>query len=468
MRLGKRQNRRGKQATLLECFCVAIRHPQSIVGRIGKVCCEATQNAFLVVCATMLIVAQPGQAQVLQRPNIDIDQPRIDAGPTPIPSRQYKILGPVGIDGLEIEISADTPQALPRDGYRVLLGRGGRTFEFKEDAFLEEDSPTDPAVMAPYPFELPSSEYSTGVADSDSNGLFWLTLPINLSDTDLSENTIVGEVRGLEHSSVYCLAVLTQTVPKSKIEQVDCGETARGLHAPKIRGVGERQNNANQPPFLIAYRDNDQTESSYNLFVAPSGRRDRSTKFIIRRTSNESRYTGWTQYIFNDYFSDILRNASGELCFSMQAFRSEADGVEIKSVRSGEFCKRFGSEPSPTPSPDEEEPDDPTGVKALLVWNCHFDRRSVYVWGRDLSVAGSAFTQRQQISSDWDGSSCPGNNDATQINVPAGKSTIFVVVDPGQLSCQAGNDPLAGGCHRVSPILMVGDADGEFYPLIVN
>ncbi|WP_422754196.1 hypothetical protein [Micromonospora sp. WMMD708] len=86
-----------------------------------------------------------------------------------------------------------------------------------------------------------------------------------------------------------------------------------------------------------------------------------------------------------------------------------------------------------------------TGVRTLLTYNCHNDRRPLRIWINDMD-AGGVWTDLGLLGSQWSGSSCPVGSPFNYSPTVANHRIQVVAVDYSAPGCA--NDPLIGSCRR--------------------
>jgi hypothetical protein len=86
-----------------------------------------------------------------------------------------------------------------------------------------------------------------------------------------------------------------------------------------------------------------------------------------------------------------------------------------------------------------------TGVKTLLVYNCHNAGRPLRVWINDMD-AGGVWTDLGQLNAQWSGSSCPVGTPLNYSPSVANHRIQVVAVDFSAPGCS--NNPTIGSCQR--------------------
>lgn len=115
---------------------------------------------------------------------------------------------------------------------------------------------------------------------------------------------------------------------------------------------------------------------------------------------------------------------------------------------------------NPPPPPQQ-------GYSQLAVSNCHNNRRTVYLWTRDIT-AGAPWIQRGSLSAQWSSGSCPIGSPFV-ISLTDGHLFDFTAIDPDLTGCGGRNDPQYGACQRFKFTQAIrGDTDAPTLPVRVN
>lgn len=188
----------------------------------------------------------------------------------------------------------------------------------------------------------------------------------------------------------------------------------------------------------IAWNDNSDNEDGFE--VVWTGRRPFSQDDDgSRRLNSPNRENFTLTGLFPNY----------EYCFRVRAFNAGGD-----SSQSNEACAKISSE-SPEPT---------QGISRVSYFNCHVDRRSIFIWMRDLTT-NSSWLQQGSLDAQYQGQSCPANNSPFVLSFENEHRYEVAIVDPGALNCP-GNNPQNISCRRVSTRKFRGNPNGPSGPII--
>ncbi len=108
-------------------------------------------------------------------------------------------------------------------------------------------------------------------------------------------------------------------------------------------------------------------------------------------------------------------------------------------------------------------PPSATGVSAVRIYNCHTDRRTVYLWMCDYNEPSAGWKSLGSFSdqyNEWD--VCPAGNEPMPIDLKDGHLYLIVAVDPGAIGAEGSNDPELLACRRWA-VQVLGDKDGPVW-----
>lgn len=122
------------------------------------------------------------------------------------------------------------------------------------------------------------------------------------------------------------------------------------------------------------------------------------------------------------------------------------------------------------------------GYNHIEVFNCNTNRRTVYLWTRDVTQDAQApFVEKGSLPAQFSDGKCPPLPDSPSrpliIPLTDGHQYELVAVDPENLQCEGKknpNDPPCGrtksvcSCWRTKVGPFRGDKDGKSLPIIVD
>ena len=112
-------------------------------------------------------------------------------------------------------------------------------------------------------------------------------------------------------------------------------------------------------------------------------------------------------------------------------------------------------------------PAGPSGVGQVALYNCHDQRRTVYIWVNDLT-AQTGWQQRDSLPPQYDDGSCPAGN-AQPVVISLANQHVYqiIAVDPENLGCDGQNDPTIVSCQR-SITNAVGASNGPVVTFLIS